>query len=107
MKISVIGAGNIGGTLGNKWANEGHHYHVRNPQADKVAAMPVAEQRRRQFPTARSEEKFRLFAIPGNGVDETASSRWAKNNSKLPLTQIPLAGRRCTSSICTAGSGAK
>ena len=41
MKISVLGAGNIGGTLGGKWAAKGHDvvFGVRDPQADKVRVL--------------------------------------------------------------------
>jgi predicted dinucleotide-binding enzyme len=40
MRIAVIGAGNIGGTLGDKWAKAGHEviYGVRHPaEADQTA----------------------------------------------------------------------
>ena len=38
MKIAVIGAGNVGGTLGKLWAAKGHDvmFGVRDPQEDKV-----------------------------------------------------------------------
>ena len=45
MKIGVIGAGNIGGTLGAKWASENHEvvFGVRDPQkeslTEKIGAM--------------------------------------------------------------------
>lgn len=41
MKIGVIGAGNIGGTLGTLWANKGHQvlFGVRDPQSPKVKAL--------------------------------------------------------------------
>lgn len=41
MKIAVIGAGNVGGTLGNAWAKTGHQvtFGVPNPQSDKTQAL--------------------------------------------------------------------
>jgi predicted dinucleotide-binding enzyme len=38
MKIGILGAGRVGGTLGIKWASAGHEvmFGVRNPEADKV-----------------------------------------------------------------------
>jgi NADPH-dependent F420 reductase len=38
MKIAIIGAGNVGGTLGKAWAKKGHQvfYGVRHPDDDKV-----------------------------------------------------------------------
>ncbi len=37
MKIAIIGAGNVGGTLGRGWAKKGHDifFGVRHPQEDK------------------------------------------------------------------------
>lgn len=41
MKIAVIGAGNVGGTLGRRWAECGHEvvFGVRDPGAKKVRAL--------------------------------------------------------------------
>ena len=38
MNITIIGAGNVGGTLGRRWAQNGHHvtFGVRDPQSPKV-----------------------------------------------------------------------
>jgi predicted dinucleotide-binding enzyme len=38
MKIGVIGAGNVGGTLGKAWVRKGHEvvFGVRDPQREKV-----------------------------------------------------------------------
>lgn len=45
MKIAIIGAGNVGGTLGTAWAQKAGHeilFGVRNPAAEKAQAL-VAE----------------------------------------------------------------
>jgi predicted dinucleotide-binding enzyme len=41
MKIAIIGAGNVGGTLGRAWAKAGHEvmFGVRDPSSPKVAAL--------------------------------------------------------------------
>jgi NADPH-dependent F420 reductase len=41
MKIAVIGTGNVGGTLGNRWASLGHDvtFGVRDPAAVKVKSL--------------------------------------------------------------------
>jgi 8-hydroxy-5-deazaflavin:NADPH oxidoreductase len=42
MKIAVIGAGNVGGTLGTAWAQKAGHeilFGVRNPSAEKTQAL--------------------------------------------------------------------
>lgn len=41
MKIGIIGAGNVGGTLGRAWAKHGHDifFGVRRPQDDKTRRL--------------------------------------------------------------------
>lgn len=41
MRIAVIGAGNVGGTLGCRWSEAGHEvlFGVRDPDADKVTEL--------------------------------------------------------------------
>jgi predicted dinucleotide-binding enzyme len=44
MKIGIIGAGNVGGTLGQAWARKGHQvfYGVQRPQDDKARKLQEA-----------------------------------------------------------------
>lgn len=41
MRICVIGAGNVGGTLGRGWARKGHEviFGVRQPKAPKTRTL--------------------------------------------------------------------
>ncbi len=41
MKIAILGAGNVGGTLGRAWAKKGHQvfFGVRDPQDDKTRQL--------------------------------------------------------------------
>ena len=41
MKIAIIGAGNVGKTLGLAWARRGHHvrFGVRNPAGTQAQAL--------------------------------------------------------------------
>jgi NADPH-dependent F420 reductase len=41
MKIAILGAGNVGGTLGRGWAKKGHDifFGVRHPQDDKTRQL--------------------------------------------------------------------
>jgi predicted dinucleotide-binding enzyme len=41
VKIGIIGAGNVGGTLGKAWAGKGHQvfYGVRRPQEDEIQKL--------------------------------------------------------------------
>jgi NADPH-dependent F420 reductase len=45
MKITVLGAGNVGGTLGQAWAKRGHEvfFGVRDPGSDNVRALLAGE----------------------------------------------------------------
>jgi NADPH-dependent F420 reductase len=41
MKIAVLGTGNVGATLGSRWARKGHQvlFGTRNPDSEKVQAL--------------------------------------------------------------------
>jgi hypothetical protein len=70
MNITIIGAGNIGKTLGSKWAQSGHQitYGVRNPADPKHAGLfvaPIAE--------ALVNAEVVLLATPGSTVADFAA----------------------------------
>ena len=48
MKITIIGAGNVGTALGNAWTKRGHEiaFGVRDPESAKSRSLA------KQFPTA-------------------------------------------------------
>lgn len=88
MKISIIGAGNIGGTLGTKWAARGHeiHFGVRDPQAGKVQAL-LAEIGGRVTAMSVFDSVVGvdvvLFAIPGRAMPETVSQLGNRLDGKI------------------------
>ncbi len=61
MKIAVIGAGNIGGTIGGRWEKSGHDvvYGLRDPSKHR-GAKPIA--------SALSGAEVVLLAIPGDAT---------------------------------------
>jgi predicted dinucleotide-binding enzyme len=65
MRIAVIGAGRIGGTIGGKWEAAGHDvvYGLRDP-GKKNGAKPIAE--------ALNGADAVLLAIAGSGVGQVA-----------------------------------
>ena len=82
MKISIIGAGNIGKTLGNKWAQAGHQvtYGVRNPADPKYAGLtvvPVVE--------SLADAEIILLSLPGAGVAEFAAQFGANLAGKIVI----------------------
>ena len=70
MNITIIGAGNVGKTVGTKWIQAGHQviYGVRNPADPKYADLNVA-------PIQESLVKAEvvLLAMPGMAVEEFAN----------------------------------
>jgi 8-hydroxy-5-deazaflavin:NADPH oxidoreductase len=66
MKIAVIGAGNIGHTLGSAWVTAGHDvvYGLRSPGAPGTASIPDAV----------SAAEAIVLAIPGTAAKEVITS---------------------------------
>ncbi len=86
MKIAMIGAGNIGGTLGRKWALAGHEvrFGVRNPAdlqnltlAGGRESMPVAE--------ALAGTDVVLLSMPGGAVADFAEQHGASLAGKIVI----------------------
>lgn len=88
MKIAVLGAGSIGGTLGKRWAAAGHEvvFGVRDVNSPKVhallgdihtgaAAASVAE--------AAASADVMLLAIPHGAVAETVQANAAAIDGKI------------------------
>jgi predicted dinucleotide-binding enzyme len=66
MRIAVIGAGNIGGTLGSKWTRAGHEvvYGVRHPTGTDQTTPDQAV----------VDAEVVVLAVPGSAAKEVASS---------------------------------
>ena len=66
MRIAVIGAGNIGRTLGAKWATAGHQvvYGVRSPGAPETA--PIAD--------AVASAEVVVLAVPGAAAKDVLAA---------------------------------
>lgn len=77
MQIGILGAGNIGGTLGKKWTEAGHDvvFGVRDPDSEKVQALLAAagkQARAASVEQAAAAGQVVVFAIPGPAVVEVA-----------------------------------
>lgn len=75
MKIAVIGAGNVGGTLGKAWAAKGHDvvFGVRNPRDAKVQAAVKAagaKARAASVKDAAAQAEVVLFATPWGATQD-------------------------------------
>lgn len=88
MKIGIIGAGNIGGTLGKKWAEEAFEviFGVREPQAAKVQTLLAGIDGLAKATTvdkASEESEVVLVATPGDTVAAIAGRVGAKLDGKI------------------------
>ena len=90
MNIAVLGTGNIGGTLGKKWAAAGHTvtYGVRNPADPKYQAVLAQTGGNAALATlaeAATVGDVIVLAIPGGAVDAFASAHAKILNGKVIL----------------------
>jgi 8-hydroxy-5-deazaflavin:NADPH oxidoreductase len=99
MKITVLGTGNIGGTLGRKWAAQGHELILgaREPQAEKVQAL-LAEigdgATAVSVPEALTYGDMVLFAIPGRVMAETVRQLGNRLNGKILIDATNNVGQQ-------------
>ena len=75
MKIAVIGKGNVGATLGGRWAHTGHEvvFGVRDPQDDKVIGLLHAirsNARAATVPAAAASAEVVVLATPWDAAQE-------------------------------------
>lgn len=86
MKIAIIGAGNIGGTLGKKWSAAGHdvHFGVRNPADSKHDALRTTG-RLGSVSEALTSADVVLVSIPGAAVAEFVAQHGANLTGKTVI----------------------
>jgi 8-hydroxy-5-deazaflavin:NADPH oxidoreductase len=84
MKIGIIGAGKIGGTLGQKWAAAGHTvlYGVRDPQGAKYDALRASGSVAQISQTICVGETV-LLSLPGAAMPEFVEAQAANLAGKL------------------------
>jgi predicted dinucleotide-binding enzyme len=82
MDIAVIGTGKIGGTLGEKWRQAGHHvvYGSRHPADDGPGGAPVVT-----VGEAIAGAQAVLFAVPGAAVGEVVNEHAAALAGKVVI----------------------
>ena len=86
MKIGIIGAGNIGATLGRKWAAAGHQlcYGVRDPQAEKYTGLKSSGRLATAGEAAAFGEVL-VLAMPGAAVANFANEHASTLSGKLVI----------------------
>jgi 8-hydroxy-5-deazaflavin:NADPH oxidoreductase len=87
MKIAILGAGNIGGTLGRKWLQAGHQvlFGVRDLQSAKtISALEQAQgAKATDVSSAIRDSEVILFSLPWKTVSEIVQANAANLNGKL------------------------
>lgn len=104
MKIIILGAGNIGSTLGSKWANKGHEvvFGVRDPQAEKVQALLAKMGQGTtavSISTAAANAEVVVFAIPGSAMAATAAQLGSQLNGKILIDTTNNVGQPVMGSL--------
>ena len=80
MKILIVGAGNVGGTLGRRWAQMGHTviFGTRDPAAAKIQELVQASgsnsSATADLPTAAKAAELILVATPWNATEATLTT---------------------------------
>ena len=95
MKIAVIGAGNVGSTLGKAWAAKGHDviYAARSPDSPKVrsaVAASGAKARADTVATAVSQAEVILLAVPAAEAESIVKRLGSLGGKVLLAATNPL-----------------
>jgi len=88
LRIAVLGAGNIGGTLGRKWAAAGHKvsFGVNNPDSERAQALQTELGNRVMIGSvtdALAASDVVVTAIPGRAMDETITKHAEQLDGKI------------------------
>lgn len=111
MNIAVIGAGNIGGTIGGQWVRAGHTvtFCVRDPNNPEVraqvASLSTAGVGAGASVATTGEAAARgevvLFAIPGSAMDETIAAHAQALDGKIIIDSANKIGKKPINSLPT------
>jgi predicted dinucleotide-binding enzyme len=111
MKIAVIGSGNIGGTLGRKWATAGHNvvFGARDPGSSKMQATLQAAGGAVQVDTvgaAIAGAEVVLLALPGAAVAALAAEHGPALDGKLVIDSTNQFGQPVMNGLATIADAA-
>ena len=106
MQIAIIGAGNIGGALGAKWAAAGHRvlFGVRDPESPKARASLTAAGPSASVTSigeALREAEVVLLSLPGIAVAAFAGEHGLALEGKLVIDATNQFGQPVMNAIAT------
>jgi len=112
VRIGIIGAGMVGGTLGTRWANAGHQivWGVRAPSATRVAALCTATGHGARAATvaeAAAGAEVIVLATPWRAVPEALAACGDLAGRVLLDATNPLAPDRSGLTVPAGSSGAQ
>jgi predicted dinucleotide-binding enzyme len=104
LRVAVLGAGKIGGTLGRKWAAGGHTvlFGVRDPEGERARALRVELGDRARITVladALLDADVVLFAVPGKVAGDTAAEHGAALDGKIVIDATNNVGAPSLNSV--------
>jgi len=109
VRIAVIGAGNVGGTLGGAWSRRGHSVMFGVRDTESARARDRAEQAGAALGSLREAASFGeviVLCVPWPAVDEALAELGDVAGKPLLDTTNPLTPDLAGSSVPEPGSGA-
>ncbi len=106
IRIAVLGAGNIGGTLGRKWAAAGHKvtFGVNDPAGPRAQALRAELGSKVTIGTvadALAAGNVVVMAFPGTSMDEAISTHAAQLDGKIIIDAANRMGGGPMNSLAT------
>lgn len=106
MKITILGSGNIGGTLGKKWSSAGHEviFGVRRPDSAEMQAFlrdMDGQASAADLGSAITRGEVIVFALPGTVVESVVSAHAAALDGKLVIDATNRFGTAEVSNVRT------
>ncbi len=106
LNVAVLGAGNIGGTLGRTWAKAGHEitFGVSDPRGAKAQAVRADLGDTARVSTvaeALAAGDVVLLAVPGGAMDETIRANKAQLDGKILIDAANRMGDPRPDSLAT------
>jgi predicted dinucleotide-binding enzyme len=111
MKVAVLGNGNIGGTLGKKWARAGHEvvFGVRDVNSPKAQALLKAGAGNLSIDTVGAAIAFGevvVIAIPGAEVEALVDAQGQTLNRKIIVDATNKVGAPVMNSLAAIAAKA-
>jgi predicted dinucleotide-binding enzyme len=106
LNIAVLGAGNIGGTLGRKWVTAGHHvtFGVSDPNGAKARKLRADLGDAAKIGTtaeALAAGEIVVFAVPGGAMDEIISTYARQLDGRVIVDTANRMGGGTMNSVAT------